>query len=72
MCINVSAHSYTAQNNHALHDLYTPQVKLHAEKLRADDYERKYVEAHDSREELRKKLAETEKRVYQLQDSLNR
>lgn len=45
---------------------------LQAEKQRADDYERKYEEAQESREELRKKLAETEKRVYQLQDSWNR
>ncbi|KAL2323471.1 hypothetical protein Fmac_027850 [Flemingia macrophylla] len=48
------------------------KVKLHAEKQRGDEYERKYVEAQGSSEELRKKLAETEKRVYQLQDSLNR
>ena len=45
---------------------------LQAEKERADECERKYVEAQGSCEELRKKLAETEKRVYQLQDSLNR
>ncbi|KAK8467989.1 hypothetical protein PHAVU_007G195700 [Phaseolus vulgaris] len=48
------------------------KVMLHAEKQRGDEYERKYVEAQGSNEELRKKLAETEKRVYQLQDSLNR
>ncbi|XP_027368060.1 myosin-9 [Abrus precatorius] len=48
------------------------KVKLQAEKQRADEYERKYVEAQGSNEELRKKLEETEKRVYQLQDSLNR
>ncbi|XP_054802473.1 myosin-9 [Prosopis cineraria] len=48
------------------------KVMLHAEKQRADDCERKYVEAQESREELSKKLAETEKRVHQLQDSLNR
>ncbi|XP_020231511.1 myosin-9 isoform X2 [Cajanus cajan] len=48
------------------------KVKLHTEKQRGDEYERKYVEAQGSSEELRKKLAETEKRVYQLQDSLNR
>nr|KYP51170.1 Myosin-Vb [Cajanus cajan] len=47
------------------------KVKLHTEKQRGDEYERKYVEAQGSSEELRKKLAETEKRVYQLQDSLN-
>ncbi|RDY10834.1 Myosin-11, partial [Mucuna pruriens] len=48
------------------------KVMLQAEKQRGDEYERKYVEAQGSSEELRKKLAETEKRVYQLQDSLNR
>lgn len=45
---------------------------LQEEKQRGDEYERKYVEAQGSSEELRKKLAETEKRVHQLQDSLNR
>lgn len=45
---------------------------LQEEKQRGDEYERKYVEAQGSSEELRKKLAETEKRLYQLQDSLNR
>ncbi|XP_057423450.1 myosin-9 isoform X2 [Lotus japonicus] len=48
------------------------KVMLQEEKQKADEYERKYVEAQESSEELRKKLAETEKRVYQLQDSLNR
>ncbi|KAL1329764.1 hypothetical protein HN51_046946 [Arachis hypogaea] len=48
------------------------KVMLQAEKVRADECERKYVEAQGSSEELRKKLAETEKRVYQLQESLNR
>ncbi|KAH1101092.1 hypothetical protein GLYMA_13G120800v4 [Glycine max] len=48
------------------------KVMLQEEKQRGDEYERKYVEAQGSSEELRKKLAETEKRVYQLQDSLNR
>ncbi|KAL5149212.1 Myosin-11 [Glycine soja] len=47
------------------------KVMLQEEKQRGDEYERKYVEAQGSSEELRKKLAETEKRVYQLQDSLN-
>ncbi|XP_057423451.1 myosin-9 isoform X3 [Lotus japonicus] len=47
------------------------KVMLQEEKQKADEYERKYVEAQESSEELRKKLAETEKRVYQLQDSLN-
>lgn len=45
---------------------------LKEEKQKTDEYERKYVEAQGSSEELRKKLSETEKRVYQLQDSLNR
>lgn len=44
---------------------------LQEEKQKTDEYERKYVEAQGSSEELRKKLTETEKRVYQLQDSLN-
>ncbi|RZB72125.1 Myosin-11 isoform B [Glycine soja] len=48
------------------------KVMLQEEKQRGDEYERKYVEAQGSSEELRKKLAETEKRLYQLQDSLNR
>ncbi|KAJ1417511.1 Myosin-J heavy chain [Sesbania bispinosa] len=48
------------------------KVMLQEEKQKADEYERKYIEAQGSSEELRKKLAETEKRVYQLQDSLNR
>ncbi|XP_019453131.1 PREDICTED: myosin-9-like isoform X1 [Lupinus angustifolius] len=48
------------------------KIMLQEEKQRADEYERKYIEAEGSSEELRKKLAETEKRVYQLQDSLNR
>ncbi|KAG4996002.1 hypothetical protein JHK85_027441 [Glycine max] len=48
------------------------KVMLQEEKQRGDEYERKYVEAQGSSEELRKKLAETEKRVHQLQDSLNR
>ncbi|XP_073223061.1 myosin-11 isoform X2 [Cicer arietinum] len=48
------------------------KVMLQKEKQKTDEYERKYVEAQGSSEELRKKLAETEKRVYQLQDSLNR
>ncbi|XP_061366941.1 myosin-9 isoform X2 [Gastrolobium bilobum] len=47
------------------------KVMLQSEKQRADEFERKYVEAEGSSEELQKKLAETEKRVYQLQDSLN-
>ncbi|KAL2992133.1 hypothetical protein AAZX31_10G032700 [Glycine max] len=47
------------------------KVMLQEEKQRGDEYERKYVEAQGSSEELRKKLAETEKRVHQLQDSLN-
>ncbi|BAT95510.1 hypothetical protein VIGAN_08225400 [Vigna angularis var. angularis] len=48
------------------------KVKLHAEKQRGDEYERKYAEAQGSNEELRKILAETEKRVHQIQDTWNR
>eukprot|EP00257_Ricinus_communis_P017422 XP_015575855.1 myosin-9 isoform X1 [Ricinus communis] len=42
------------------------------EKQRADSSERKYAEAQELSEITRKKLRETEKRVCQLQDSLNR
>ncbi|KAH9626900.1 hypothetical protein KSS87_002300 [Heliosperma pusillum] len=45
---------------------------LESERQRADEWERKYTEAHESNEEKRKKLEETERRVHQLQDSLNR
>ncbi|XP_057512507.1 myosin-9-like isoform X5 [Actinidia eriantha] len=45
---------------------------LHSEKERADDAERKCADALESSEEMRKKLEETERRVHQLQDSLNR
>ncbi|KAG4981947.1 hypothetical protein JHK87_026696 [Glycine soja] len=55
-----------------LKDTEKIEVMLQEEKQRGDEYERKYVEAQGSSEELRKKLAETEKRVHQLQDSLNR
>ncbi|KAI4301137.1 hypothetical protein L6164_034448 [Bauhinia variegata] len=53
-------------------DVISLKVMYQAEKQRADECERKYTEAQESSEELRKKLAETEKRVYQLQESLNR
>ncbi|GMI76119.1 MYOSIN XI E [Hibiscus trionum] len=45
---------------------------LMEEKKRADEYERKHAEAQELSELRRKKLEETEKKVYQLQDSLNR
>lgn len=51
---------------------YFTQALLQAEKQRADEYERKYVEAQESSEERRKKLEETDRIVHQLQDSLNR
>ncbi|KAM3731027.1 hypothetical protein ACB098_12G131000 [Castanea mollissima] len=44
---------------------------LRAEKQRADECERKYVEAQITSEERRKKLEETERLVHQLQDSFN-
>ncbi|GAB2262831.1 hypothetical protein Droror1_Dr00003828 [Drosera rotundifolia] len=47
-------------------------VSLESERQRANEWERKYVEAQESSEEKRKKLEETEGRVHQLQDSLNR
>ncbi|KAH9729480.1 Myosin-16 [Citrus sinensis] len=45
---------------------------LQAEKQRADDSARKCAEARVLSEKRLKKLEETERRVYQLQDSLNR
>lgn len=48
------------------------QASLQAEKQRADDFEKKLAEAEESSEERRKKLEETERRVQQLQESLNR
>ncbi|GAV61578.1 Myosin_head domain-containing protein/IQ domain-containing protein/Myosin_N domain-containing protein [Cephalotus follicularis] len=48
------------------------KAMLQAEKQRADDSERKYAEAQELSEKRRKKLENTERRVYQLQDSLNR
>ncbi|GFZ01423.1 myosin family protein with Dil domain-containing protein [Actinidia rufa] len=45
---------------------------LQSEKERADDAERKCANSLESSEEMRKKLEETERRVHQLQDSLNR
>ncbi|KAK8541531.1 hypothetical protein V6N12_014162 [Hibiscus sabdariffa] len=45
---------------------------LMEEKKRADEYEKKHAEAQELSELRRKKLEETEKKVYQLQDSLNR
>ncbi|KAK4482322.1 hypothetical protein RD792_009475 [Penstemon davidsonii] len=45
---------------------------LQSEKLRADASERRCAEALESSEEKRQKLEETEKRVHQLQESLNR
>ncbi|KAL1193456.1 Myosin-16 [Cardamine amara subsp. amara] len=45
---------------------------LEVEKQRADISERKCAEARELCERRRKRLEETERRVYQLQDSLNR
>ncbi|KAK6120042.1 hypothetical protein DH2020_046172 [Rehmannia glutinosa] len=45
---------------------------LQSEKQRADDLERQYAEALQSGEVKRQKLEETERRVHQLQESLNR
>ncbi|KAG7566135.1 Myosin N-terminal SH3-like [Arabidopsis suecica] len=45
---------------------------LQVEKQRADISERKCAEARELGERRRKRLEETERRVYQLQDSLNR
>lgn len=51
---------------------YTLQALLQVEKQRADISERKCAEARELGERRRKRLEETERRVYQLQDSLNR
>lgn len=48
------------------------QELLKAEKKRGDDLERRYAEALESAEVKRQKLDETERRVHQLQESLNR
>lgn len=45
---------------------------LQAEKQRANEFERRYLEARVSSKEGHKKLEETERIVHQLQDSLNR
>ncbi|KAJ8899498.1 hypothetical protein K2173_018472 [Erythroxylum novogranatense] len=45
---------------------------VRTEKQRADNAERRYAEALELSEKRRKKLEETERRVYQLQASLNR
>ncbi|KAI3460943.1 hypothetical protein Pfo_017606 [Paulownia fortunei] len=45
---------------------------LQSEKQRANDLERQYAEALESGEGKRQKLEETERRVHQLQESLNR
>lgn len=51
---------------------FSLQASLRAEKQRADDSERRCAEAWEVSEKRLKKLEETERRVYQLQDSLNR
>lgn len=48
------------------------QDLLESERQRADECEKKYSEALESSEMKRIKLEETEKRVLQLQDALNR
>lgn len=48
------------------------QASLESEKLRADDFEKKYSEAQEANEERRKKLEATEGKVQQLQESLSR
>ncbi|KAL8029120.1 hypothetical protein ABFS82_14G203800 [Erythranthe guttata] len=45
---------------------------LEFERKRSDDFQRKYVESLESEEAKRQKLEETERRVHQLQESLNR
>lgn len=50
----------------------TQQTTLESEKQRADETERKSKVAQEANEERQKKLAETEKKVIQLQESLTR
>lgn len=52
--------------------LYAMQASLESEGQRSDEWERMYKEAHESSEEKHRKLEETERRVHQLQESLNR
>ncbi|KAG6783833.1 hypothetical protein POTOM_009509 [Populus tomentosa] len=51
---------------------YVGQALLLSEKQRADNFERTYAEVCKLSEKRRKKLEETERRVYQLQASLNK
>ncbi|XP_019051915.1 PREDICTED: myosin-9-like isoform X2 [Nelumbo nucifera] len=53
-------------------EMETLKSLLQSEKQRADDSEKKCAEAQESSEEKRKKLVETEGKVQQLQESLNR
>ncbi|KAL0561502.1 hypothetical protein IC582_001932 [Cucumis melo] len=48
------------------------KAMLVAEKQRSNEYERKYVATQKANEEGRKKLKETERKVRQLQDYINR
>ncbi|RVX19333.1 Myosin-11 [Vitis vinifera] len=58
--------------NHIEIEICISQALLQSEKQRADDFERKLEEAEESSEARRKRLEETERRVQQLQESLNR
>lgn len=48
------------------------QAIVESERQRADECERKYTKALESNEIKRQKFEETEGRVLQLQDALNR
>ena len=48
------------------------QILLREERQRADHLEIKFTEVQEVSEKRRKKLEETQRRVYQLQTSLNR
>lgn len=61
-----------ASNENVTAQVEKLKALLLGEKKRADEYEKKHAEAQELSEKRRKKLEETEKRVYQLQDSLNR
>lgn len=51
---------------------FNSQDLLQSEKQRANDLERRYAEALESEQGKQQKLEETERRVHQLQESLNR
>lgn len=62
-------------NIHSLRTVIAPvllQASCQSDKNRADEYEKKYHEAIQSSEAKSQKLQETEVKIHQLQESLNR